>query len=85
MPNTHQLNNICSVDCSCGGKCKAQHTITVGDIDKCINGLHNNKRDGTCDMFSDHLINGTPNLNVHLSPVHSYASTRFFSVTILHV
>ena len=30
-----QLNNICSVDCSCGGKCKAQHTITVG-----INGLH---------------------------------------------
>ena len=62
-----QLNNICSVDCSCEGKCKAQHTITVGDIDKGINGLHNNKRDGTCDMFYDHLINGTPNLNVHLS------------------
>ena len=61
-----QLNNICSVDCSWGGKCKAQH-ITVGDIDKGMNGLHNNKRDGTCEMFFDHLINGTPNLNSHLS------------------
>ena len=78
-----QLNNICSVDCSCGGKCKAQHTITVGDIDKGINGLHNNKRDGTCDMFSDHLINGTPNLNVHLSLLftamlqHGFSPSQF--------
>ena len=78
-----QLNNICSVVCSCGGKCKAQHTITVGDIDKGINGLHNNKRDGTCDMLSDHLINGTPNLNVHLSLLftamlrHGFSPSQF--------
>ena len=78
-----QLNNICSVDCSCGGKCKAQHTITVGDIDKDINVLHNNKRNGTCDMFSDHLINGTPNLNVHLSLLftgmlrHDFSPSQF--------
>ena len=50
-----------------GFNCKAQHNITVGDIDKGINGSHINMRDGTCDMFSDHLINGTPNLYVHLS------------------
>ena len=78
-----QLHNICSVDCSCGGKCKAQHTITVGDIDKGLNGLHNNKRDETCDMFSDHLINGTPNLNIHLSLLftamlrHGFSPSQF--------
>ena len=55
-----KTNNICSNDCSCGGKYKAQHTITVGDIG--INGLHNNNRDGTCSLICSLIIS----LMVHL-------------------
>ena len=52
-----KLYKICSSNCSCGGKCQAQHTIPEGDlIYECNNGLHNNTRHGTYDMFSDHLI-----------------------------
>ena len=47
------------------------YTITVGDIVKAIKQLKSGKSNGCEGIIADHIINGTPRLNIMLSHVYN--------------
>ena len=65
-----RVNKHCSlIDCDTllsNNKCN-EHLITVSDVQEVVNNLKRGKHDGNQGHFSDHIINASPRLYVHLS------------------
>ena len=71
--NVDEMNNVKSslnndyINKCCNGKCNIDHNITPQDVSSAIRKLKPHKVDGKLESFSDNLINGSDQLNVHLS------------------
>ena len=46
---------------------------------KHVKGIKSAKRDGTCNMYTDHSINGSKHLHVHLALLYSSMLSHAFS------
>ena len=57
-------------NCCCQDKCSNgshNHSITVVDVQEAIKTLKRNKSEGTSQYKSDHIINGSPKLHLHIA------------------
>ena len=61
-----QINEKIDNECTCGS-CSVEHFININHVRACLKKLKSKKSDGTCSMSTDHLINYSDNLVVHLS------------------
>ena len=65
------------LECDCHEKftqnydCYYTHKINVSHVSMAVKGIKSAKRDGTCNMYTDHLINGSKHLHVHLALLYS--------------
>ena len=57
--------NVCKICTS--ENCYSDHKINIYDVKKAITFLKKGKRDGNCEMDSEHLIYGSNQLYVHIS------------------
>ena len=76
----HQVlldRNICKICTS--GNCYSDHKINIHDVKKAITFLKKGKRDGNCEMDSEHLIYGSNQLHVHISMLFQSMLTHGFS------
>ena len=73
------------------GNCYSNHTININDVKKAISVLKKGKRDGNCEMSSEHLIFGTNLLLVHISMLfqgmfnHGFSPSGFLESVILPI
>ena len=70
----HEL--MSKLECECHNKCTHNndcydtHKINVSHV-MAVKGIKSAKRDGTCNMYTDHLINGAKHLHVLLALMYS--------------
>ena len=71
--NSTKIHNIVNkindgiVSCCTNGKCYYNHNVNTNVVSKAIRSLKRGKVDGTCNLYSDHLINGSKMLSVLLA------------------
>ena len=69
--------NICKI-CS-SGNCYSDHKSNIHDVKKVITSLKKGKRDGNCEMDSEHLMYWSNQLYVHISMLFQSMLTHGFS------
>ena len=68
-----KMQNIVSMikdgiaSCCTKGKCYYDHNVDIDAVNKAVRSLKRGKVDGTCYLYSDHLINGSKMLMVYIS------------------
>ena len=78
----HEL--MSKLECDCHNKsthnndCYDTHKINVSHVSMAGKGIKSAKRDGT-NMYTDHLINGSKHLHVHLALMYSSMLSHAFS------
>ena len=71
------------LECDCHDKCEHNndcydtHKKNISHVSMAVNGIKNAKRDGTCNIYTDHLINGSKHL--HLALMYSSMLSHAFS------
>ena len=83
LEEQHEL--MSKLECDCHDKCTHNndcydtHKINISHVSMAVKGIKSAKRDGTCNMYTDHLINGSKHLHVHLALMYSSMLSHAFS------
>ncbi len=64
----NDIDKLVDNKCNCDGFCiHGTHCIRAKDVSLSIKRLKPNKKDGSSEIVSDHIINACNNLSVHLA------------------
>ncbi len=63
----NDIDKLIDSKCNCGGFCiHGTHCIGAKDVSLSIKKLKPNKKDGSSEIVSDHIINACNSLSIHL-------------------